>query len=154
MVQRKERTFFFGQVCRMIHKGKDFRKPVAFDDPRAKDIRVSLNRYKQVGDMSFTKDTEACNVSFSDIMCAVNLSVNVSNGNYKIDEKTLTELKEIVSRICPTTTVTRRPIEHGHHRNQDEDDDGRRRSVVEPSTSADGQRRSQRTRVQIQYTFQ
>ena len=72
-------NFYIGQVCRIVHKGKDFRKPVLLSDPRAPDIIVTLDSYHSNQDSVYVKGAGIRTARLPDIISHVNLSL-VDNG--------------------------------------------------------------------------
>ena len=38
ILKKVQKTFLLGQIARMVHKGKDYRRPVSYEDSRTSNI--------------------------------------------------------------------------------------------------------------------
>ncbi|XP_072023023.1 uncharacterized protein [Amphiura filiformis] len=146
ILKKAQKTFVIGQVIRMVHKGKDFRRPVSYEDSRANNIQVTVNVYTMLSNGVYKKEISDTLIKFNDIIAHVNLEVNVHTGEYQLHCHTLEEINKAVQRLCPTrTAATSAPTVE----KQLGSDDGRRLVPVEPVVADDGIRRSRRRRNMI-----
>ena len=146
ILKKAEKSFDIGQVVRMVHNGKDFRRPVSYEDNRVNSIAVTVKLYTQSANGNYRNGVQEINIKISDIISHVNLEVDVQSGEYKLDTCTKEELDNAVTKLCPSSSVTRTSQSLRRVHQQQQDDDGRRRITVEPTLVNDGRRQSTRRR--------
>lgn len=137
----------------MVHKGKDFRRPLAYNDPRVSDIKLHVIPYKQLEDNPtlFTKGSASLEIKFKDIITHVNLTIDVESAKFGCDHEAIMALQSTVDKLCqPPNPIVPRP-----RREQHAEDDGRRVVLSEPAVAHDpSTRRSSRVRKVITHECQ
>ena len=156
MVDRKNKIYIVGQVTRMIHKKKDFKRPVNFDDSRRDDIEVhvipyTINKHNHTHHY-FVKGMAHVVVRFTDIMTHVNLSITDDEKMLTIPNTEVDLLQQEVNKLCK-----RNMTKKSSHvkKDQNVDDDGRRTLTINPEAciNEDSTRRSKRKRTLIVHEF-
>lgn len=158
-LDRQRKSFVLGQVIRMVCRGKEYRRPVTFGDPMSKDIIVHVMLYKPCGEVQtclYSKTLETKTIKHSDIISAINLSVEDTTDYFLMENDDLLRLQNAVSELCPAKPC-RQHVKTGNtinlsQRSQNVADDGRRTLLIEPEATpgtSTGSRRSNRKRTLI-----
>ena len=149
--QKNNSHYMLGQVSRVIHKGKDFCKPVAYTDPRAKDMMFFVLPYMQIGETDtgevlYNKQIETMSVKLKQILIHVNLSVHSTKGCLCLSAQDNKQLQIAVRKLqSPSSNRKNRK------RMEASTDDGRRVTVVDAVPNETPSRRSTRTRFVFQH---
>lgn len=147
----RQHKLVIGKVLRMKHGGKDFRRPVAYNDLRGGHIDVDLSVYLEHLDNPghFIQGGEKLKVKFSDIVSHVNLTISETSDMLMMDIEELEVLqrKIQVAPEAPQATVQRTVRKKPNRQQQNVADDGRRVMLVDQVPEInDGVRHSKRQR--------
>ncbi len=142
------RTYVLGNVTRVLHKSTDFKEPVLFNEPRAKDIKVYMQTYSSSGldPLEFKMDTNITCFSLGDILSHVNLSYDSNHDVYHLDSA---EQEVLEAGLQTILAPKRRKQTRQAKTTQMSEDSGRRTLVLPPAPSTSGTRRSSRTRTVV-----
>ena len=164
VLDREKMAFVLGNLIRMVLNGNhgrvDYKRPVNYDDSKKQSIICYFHVYSEVTrDGSVVRGKYKPSLSdihefpFSDIISHTNMSIT-EEGILTIPEEELTEIESTAAiRLQPRPTrVTRTRTSVERMASQFAFDEGIARTVVTPQqSSADGPRRSGRTRTVISY---
>lgn len=146
-------TLYYGRVQRIRKKGKskgyvEYKFPVEFTDPHRKDIKVIFQTYtvEECGNMSFSMST-INEVTAADVICQLNLEYDIATGMYVPNQEELSTIQDEALRL---QEPKRKKTQHRRMTQQPEFD-GTVRTIVQPSSTEDGPRRSGRQRVVISH---
>ena len=161
----ENKVFVLGNLVRMVLNGNhgrvEYKRPVNYDDSKKQSITCYFHVYSEVtrdgsivrGMYKSSSPPALHELPFCDIISHTNMSVT-EEGTLTIPEEELTEIQATAStRLQPRPTQVRRTRTSVERMvNQFVCDEGIARTVVSPEqSSADGPRRSGRTRTVISY---
>ena len=109
VINRRQKTFWIGQVIRMIHNGKDYRRPVPFNDPHASDIVVHIVKFQSQASSETTLN-KTCVIEkaqVSDILSHVEISFE-SPGVFTVEQNDIDHIKETIKEMFPAQQKTRK----------------------------------------------
>ena len=165
MLDGENKVFVLGNLVRMVLNGNhgrvEYKRPVNYDDSKKQSITCYFHVYSEVtrdgsivrGMYKSSSPPALHKLPFCDIISHTNMSVT-EEGTLTIPEEELTEIQATAStRLQPRPTQVRRTRTSVERMvNQFACDEGIARTVVSPEqSSADGPRRSGRTRTVISY---
>lgn len=164
VLDREKKAFVLGNLVRMVLNGNhgrvDYKRPVNYDDSKKQSITCYFHVYNGVTrDGSVVRGvykpslSDVHEFSFSDIISHTNMSVT-EEGILTIPEEELTEIESTAATILQPrpTQVRRTRTSLERLASQFAFDEGIARTVVTPQqSSADGPRRSGRTRTVISH---
>lgn len=162
VLDHEKMAFVLGNLIRMVLNGNhgrvDYKRPVNYDDSKKRSIICYFHVYSGVTrDGSVVHGKYKPSLSdihefpFSDIISHTNMSIT-EEGILTIPEEELTEIESTAATRLQQTRVTRTRTSVERMASQFAFDEGIARTVVTPQqSSADGLRRSGRTRMVISY---
>lgn len=167
VVDRHSQSFFIGSLSRMVHAGshgrQEYKRPVAYDDPKRESITCYFQVYQNVQEnvhdgIYKIGDSELRQLPFTDILTQVNLTVS-EDGTLCVPEEELAEIRSGVARVFESqprrrraTTTASAPHTEGELSHPLTLDEGIVRLQVQPEQQSDGgPRRSTRVRTVLLY---
>lgn len=161
---KDRRSFILGQVIRIKHNGKDFRRPVSFHDDKRKDMEVTFQLYNMSdkGQGNYLKGTNIVVKTIDDILTHVNLVIDEDGDGLILDTVQQETIQSLQQPPQQPRRSQRKDIDstqkNTRSTNQNESDDGRCVLLVQPTTSSASEdpnvRRSKRTRKAIFHVYQ
>ena len=160
VVDRHSQSFFIGSLSRMVHAGshgrQEYKRPVAYDDPKRESITCYFQVYQNVQEnvhdgIYKIGDSELRQLPFTDILTQVDLTVS-EDGTFCVPDEELAEIRSGVARVFESQPRRRRATASAS-RTEGELlppltlDEGIVRLQVQPEQQSDGgPRRSTRVR--------
>ena len=153
VVDRHSQSFFIGSLSRMVHAGshgrQEYKRPVAYDDPKRESITCYFQVYQNVQEYVHDGiykigDSELRQLPFTDILTQVNLTVSEDRTLCVPDEE-LAEIRSGVARVFESqprrrraTTTPSAPRTEGELSHPLTLDEGIVRLQVQPEQQSDG----------------
>ena len=160
VLDRRNKSYVIGSLVRLVrigdHGRQEYKRPVAYNDPKKESITSFFQVYNPIGGNSFEVTTKLLEFPFKDILTHVNLAICDGGNTLLIPDEELGELKKSVEAVFNrprrnVTSASESPssMEHEGYAGRD---DGRVVVEVLPEQLPEGgPRRSTRRRNAIVY---
>ena len=163
VVDRRNKTYVIGSLVRLVRVGdhgrQEYKRPVAYNDPKKESIKCFFQAYNKIGQNSFEVSTaKVVEFPFTNILTHVNLAVSDAGNTLVIFEEEHREVQQSVEKVFEqrrsrrTITTALGSLSSTAHDGFIGSDDGRVVVQVEPEQQTEGgPRRSTRRRHAIVY---
>ena len=104
VLDRRNKTYVIGSLFRLVRVGdhgrQEYKRPVAYNDPKNESIKCFFQAYNKIGQNSFEVSTaKVVEIPFTDILTHVNLAVNDAGNTLVIPEEEHREVQQSVEKV-------------------------------------------------------
>ena len=104
VLDRRNKTYVIGSLVHLVRIGdhgcKEYKRPVAYNDPKKESIKCFFQAYNKIGQNSFEVSTDkVVELPFTNILTPVNLAVSDAGNTLVIPKEEHREVQQSVEKV-------------------------------------------------------